>query len=255
MTPFERRKAIADYVLAHGEVRIETLTEEFGVSRMTIHRVIDELSRQGVIRKLHGSVSAQPSAVYEALFAFREAQGTEAKAALTRAALAHIEAGQSLMIDDSTTCQPLGAMLVERAPIHVVSNSLGLANTLAGVEGVSFLSTGGDYHPTYNAFIGHVCERALDALRVHSFVCSASAVQDGVALIHDAGLTRIKQAMFRAAEKRILLVHSDKFNKRALHAFAELSAFDHVITDDALDPATAEFLIASGVTLERVALT
>lgn len=255
MTPFERRKAIADFVLAHGDVRIDTLTEEFGVSRMTIHRVIDELSRQGVIRKLHGSVSAQPSAVYEALFAFREAQATEAKTALTRAALVHIEAGQSLMIDDSTTCQPLGAMLCDRTPIHVVSNSLGLANILAGTEGVSFLSTGGDYHPTYNAFIGHVCERTLDALRVHTFVCSASAVQDGVALIHDAGLTRIKQAMFRAAEKRILLVHSDKFSKRALHAFAELSAFDRVITDDALDQEAAELLIAQGVTLERVSLT
>lgn len=255
MTPFERRKAIADFVLAHGDVRIDTLTEEFGVSRMTIHRVIDELSRQGVIRKLHGSVSAQPSAVYEALFAFREAQATEAKTALTRAALVHIEAGQSLMIDDSTTCQPLGAMLCDRTPIHVVSNSLGLANILARTEGVSFLSTGGDYHPTYNAFIGHVCERTLDALRVHTFVCSASAVQDGVALIHDAGLTRIKQAMFRAAEKRILLVHSYKFTKRALHAFAELSAFDRVITDDALDQETAELLIAQGVTLERVSLT
>jgi len=252
MTPAERRKAISDFVLEQGEARIDTLVDHFGVSRMTIHRMIDELARQGVLRKLHGAVSAQPSAVYESLFTFRLGQAPDAKKRLANAAIELIEAGQSLIIDDSTTAHEIGPLLGAKTPISVVTNSLGLNTLLAPNEDISLLCTGGDFHPTYNAFIGHVCERTLDALRVNTFICSTSAVSDGIALIQDAALTRIKQAMFRAAETRILLVHSDKFEKRALHAFAALTEFDHVITDADLSDQIALPLIASGVNLMRV---
>lgn len=36
-----RREAIASFVIARGQVRIDELIEKFGVSRMTVHRHID----------------------------------------------------------------------------------------------------------------------------------------------------------------------------------------------------------------------
>ncbi|TIR98629.1 MAG: DeoR/GlpR transcriptional regulator, partial [Mesorhizobium sp.] len=93
MNADNRRQDIADYVIQHGEARIDELVTAFGVSRMTIHRHVDELARQGVLRKLHGAVSAQPSGVYESLFRFRETHAAAAKRALARAALAEIEPG------------------------------------------------------------------------------------------------------------------------------------------------------------------
>mgnify|MGYP001794844023 FL=1 len=71
MNAEERQKAIASYVLERGDARVDELVDTFGVSRMTIHRHVEELSRQGVVRKLHGSVSAQPSGVYDILLSFR----------------------------------------------------------------------------------------------------------------------------------------------------------------------------------------
>lgn len=82
MSADSRRQEIADYVIQRGEVRIDELVSAFGVSRMTIHRHAEALARQGVLRKLHGAVSAQPSGVYESLFRFRETQAAPAKRAL-----------------------------------------------------------------------------------------------------------------------------------------------------------------------------
>lgn len=253
MNTSERQKAIEAYVLQRGDARIDELVDAFGVSRMTIHRHVEELSRQGVIRKLHGSVSAQPSGVYESLFTFRTTRATEVKKALAEEALKEIEPGEVILLDDSTTVSALGPMLGQKAPLKVVTNSLGLSADLVHVDEISLLSLGGDYHPTYHAFIGHLCENALAGLKVNTLLCSTSAVEDGVALIQDPAVTRVKQAMFRVAKRRILLVDSGKFGKVALHAFAPLADFDLVITDQALDAETAAHLRSEGVTLRQVA--
>lgn len=253
MNAEQRQKAIASYVLEHGAARVDELVDTFGVSRMTIHRHVEELSRQGVVRKLRGSVSAQPSGVYESLFSFRQSRATEVKKALAAEALNEIASGEVIVLDDSTTASELGPLLAQKAPLTVVTNSLGLTSTLVSVDEISVLSLGGDYHPTYQAFIGHLCENALAGLRVNTLICSTSAVDAGVALIQDPTVARVKQAMMRAAKHKVLLVDSGKFGKIALHAFAPLAAFDLVITDDGLDAETVEILQAEGVNLRKVA--
>ncbi|MEM9425806.1 MAG: DeoR/GlpR family DNA-binding transcription regulator, partial [Pseudomonadota bacterium] len=253
MTAAERQKAIEAYVLDRGDARIDELVDTFGVSRMTIHRHIEELSRLGVIRKLHGSVSAQPSGVYESLFSFRQNRETDVKRALAAEALGEISPGEVILLDDSTTVSTLGPMLAAKTPLNVVTNSLGLATDLVAVDEITLLSLGGDYHPTYNAFIGHLCENALAGLKVNTLICSTSAVENGLALIQDPAVTRVKQAMMQAAKRTILLVDSGKYGKVALHAFAPLSEFDLVITDDGLDDATITALRAAGVNLRLVA--
>lgn len=252
MSADSRRQEIADYVIERGEARIEELVAAFGVSRMTIHRHVEELARQGVLRKLHGSVSAQPSGVYESLFRFRETRAAAAKHALARAALAEIEPGQVIMLDDSTTVNALGPLLPQVSPLTVVTNSLPLAQQLVDADELNLILLGGEYHPTYNAFIGHICESALARLRVNLLICSASAVDGTAALIQDPQVVRVKQAMAAAAARRVLLIDSSKFGKVALHMFADLTEFDVVLADDALPEETARALAAAGVNLKIV---
>ena len=252
MSADSRRQEIADYVIKRGEARIEELIAAFGVSRMTIHRHVEELARQGVLRKLHGSVSAQPSGVYESLFRFRETRAAAAKHALARAALAEIEPGQVIMLDDSTTVNALGPLLPQITPLTVVTNSLPLAQQLVDAEDLKLILLGGEYHPPYNAFIGHICESALARLRVNLLICSASAVDGTAALIQDPQVVRVKQAMAAAAARRVLLIDSSKFGKVALHMFADLTEFDVVLADDALPEETARVLAAAGVNLKIV---
>ncbi len=54
--PARRQAEIAAYVVEHGSVSANDLVEAFGVSVMTVHRDLDELERQGVVRKYRGGV-------------------------------------------------------------------------------------------------------------------------------------------------------------------------------------------------------
>lgn len=248
----DRRQDIADYVMRQGQVRIEDLVSHFGVSRMTIHRHVDQLAQQGIIRKLHGMVTVLPSGVYESTFRYRQGIGRAEKEALARAALAHVEAGQVVMLDDSSTAGSTAPLLAEVKPLTVITNSVHAGTVLMEAGDVDFICLGGQYHPTYNAYIGLLCENAIAGLRANLLICSASAVSSGTAYIQDQHVVRVKQAMMRACAKRILLLEAAKFDKIALHALADLSAFDAVLVTDGLPAAIADQLQEAGVRLQIV---
>lgn len=252
MTADARRDQIAAYVAQRGEVRVEELVLVFGVSRMTIHRHVEELARQGVLRKLHGAVSAQPSGIYESLFGFRQTHATAAKQAIARAAAAEFRPGEIVVLDDSTTVAALLPHVAKAAPLTVMTNSLAHAPVLADMDEVRLIALGGEYHPTYNAFIGHLCETALAQVRVNLAICSASAISGHAALIQDPQVTRVKQAMLAAAARKVLLVDATKFGKVALHLLADLTHFDAIYTDGTLPQDVAQRLRDAGTELVQV---
>ena len=246
---------IANFVIEKGEVRIDDLVARFGVSRMTIHRHVDRLAQQGVIRKLHGAVSAQPSGIYESLFRYRETVATSEKAALAQAALEFVSGGEVVVLDDSSTVNALAPLLSAQAPLTVVTNSVPAAACLRDCDGIDLICTGGQYHRTYNAYIGHNCLATIGRLRADLLICSASAIQGTTAFIQDQQVVSVKQAMMAASSKRILLVDHTKFGKVALHVFDELTAFDAVLVDDRLPQAEAQRLKDAGVRLHLIRTT
>jgi DeoR/GlpR family transcriptional regulator of sugar metabolism len=248
----ERREEIASYVIKFGQVRIDDLVEHFGVSRMTIHRHIDRLAHQGVLRKLHGAVSVQPSGIYESTFRYRMTVGRAEKDALARAAMDYVEAGRAVMLDDSTTANAAAPLLLEVKPLTVITNSVSTAALLTNVEDVDFICLGGQYHRTYDAYIGIVCENAISRLRANVLICSASAITGTTAFIQDQQVVRVKQAMMAASTKRILLVDHFKFDKVALHVLDELTCFDAVLVTDGLSDTHAQKLEQAGVRLRLV---
>lgn len=247
-----RREEIADYIMRAGQARIEDLVEHFGVSRMTIHRHIDALARQGVLRKLHGMVTVQPSGLYESTFRYRETVGKAEKEALARAAMAYVEAGQAVMLDDSSTACALAGLLPEAHPLTVITNSHASAAKLIGDDEVELISLGGKYHRNYNAYIGITCEKAVTSLRANVLFCSASAIDGVTAFIQDAQVTKVKQAMMASSIRKILLVDSSKFGKVALNVLGDLTAFDTVLTTDRVREEERTHLRQAGVNLEIV---
>ncbi len=72
-----RRQQIAETVMAEGSMRIEDLTERFGISLMTAHRDVDELVSRGLFRKSRGIVSAAPTSLIEASDQYRVSRQSE----------------------------------------------------------------------------------------------------------------------------------------------------------------------------------
>ncbi|MCS0606383.1 DeoR/GlpR family DNA-binding transcription regulator [Streptomyces sp. LP11] len=236
--PAARQAAMAALVLAEGSAGAAGLAERFGVSLMTVHRDLDELERQGVVRKFRGGVTAQPSSVFESNVQYRLKTMRPQKAALAARAVAEIEPGMAVLLDDSTTVLELARLLRQRetGPLTVVTNFLEAINLLAGRPGIRLLALGGDYDPLHSSFLGVSCVEAVGQLRVDVGFVSTSGVHGGHAYHQEQRIVSVKRAMLDSAARRVLLADHTKLGRVALHRVAPLSRFDLLLVDDGAGP-------------------
>lgn len=250
----DRQNALLEHVMREGTARIDELADLFGVSAMTVHRDLDHLVAQGLLRKSRGTATAVASSLFEASTPYRAAQNVDAKRALARAARELIEPGQAIMLDDSTTGLYLAEMLHECTPTTVVTNFLGVVRVLAGQPDVNLVCLGGQYYKWCDAFMGGMTIDSVHKLRADLFFMSTSAVTDDICFHQTQETVMVKRAMFESAHRRVLYVDHTKFTRRALHALGPLSDFDDVIVDDATPGEDVRRLQSAGVNVHVVGM-
>ena len=91
LTQAQRHERIAEIVLREDFVSLKDLAARLDVSLMTVHRDLDALERQGVLRKVRGGATPQPSSLFESNVRYRLTQALPEKHSLARAALALVE--------------------------------------------------------------------------------------------------------------------------------------------------------------------
>jgi DeoR/GlpR family transcriptional regulator of sugar metabolism len=249
-----RQSGIADFVFEHGSAAIKDLAELFDVSLITIHRDLDELERQGMLKKLRGYVTAEPSSLFDSNVRYRLTAAMREKEALARFALMQVEPGQSVLLDESTTALMVARLLPDKTPLTVITNFAMILNELNEVKGIDLISLGGEYLPFLAAFGGEVCQASLGVVRADVLFMSTSAVSDCVALHQDQRTMAGKRAMMAAAKRRILLVDHTKFGRVALHKLAPLGDFDLLVVDSGIDDASLKELKECSVPFEVVPL-
>jgi DeoR/GlpR family transcriptional regulator of sugar metabolism len=242
-----RRQLIAETVMAEGSMRIEDLTERFGVSLMTAHRDLDELVSRGLLRKTRGIVAAAPTSLIESSDVYRSSRQSIEKRAIAQAAANYVEPGQAVFFDDSTTVLQMVPYLSTRVPLTAITNSITMMNELKVVRDVTLLGLGGQFHNWCNAFMGPVTSAEIRRLRTDRVFVSMSAVTDDTVFHQSPEMVEIKRGMFESAAMRVLLVDHTKFERRALHAMCRLDEFDVVIVDDGISRQRVEGMKAKGI--------
>lgn len=230
-----RRQIITEYVLDHSTATAAELAELTGVSLMTVHRDLDELARLGVLRKFRGGVSALPSSVFESSLDYRMGVNRAGKEAVAAAAAELVEPGMSVMLDDSTTALTLAKLLVESAPLTVVSNARRVVEVFAKVPQTRLIGLGGEYSHTHDSFLGVPCVEAIEALSVDMVLVSTSAMDSQVTYHQEQDVVLVKRAMLAAGTRKVLLMDRTKTTRTALHRLCPVQDFDHLVVEGGVD--------------------
>jgi DeoR/GlpR family transcriptional regulator of sugar metabolism len=233
--PSSRQKWITEYILERGSLEVDELSEQFQVSRMTIHRDLDELEKQGVLRKSRGGATVHPSYLFESDIRFRLNAATAEKEAIARFASSLVEPGQVILLDDSTTTIALAQHLKHIKPLTVITNCLHIMEIMHEEHDIRLIALGGDYLPRFDAFTGIICEKAINSLRANLLFMSVSAVSRCVAYHQEQEIVKVKQAMMNSSAEKILLVDHTKFGKVALHHLSPLEKFNQVLIDSRVE--------------------
>jgi DeoR/GlpR family transcriptional regulator of sugar metabolism len=232
-----RRSEIVALVQARGGVRIDELADRFGVSAMTIHRDLDHLDAQGMLRKVRSGAEAPPSEAFERNIDFRKALHLAEKQAVARVAFewaAERVRMQAVAMDDSTTALQVLPLLSTLLPLTVVTNFLPAINELATDPRVRLNAVGGDYVADFSSFVGPQSVRALRDMHYDVVFMSVPAVSRGMCFHPSSAAADLKRAFMASAELSVLLIDHTKVARRAIHRICDLADFDVVVVDEGL---------------------
>jgi DeoR/GlpR family transcriptional regulator of sugar metabolism len=225
-----RRQKILDLLLERGSVTVDELAADFRISRMTVHRDLDQLAMDQLVRKVRGGATIESSTLMESDFRWRTKVALEEKAAIAKAALEFVEPGQSVIIDAGTTVGALAELLVERRPLTVITNNLAAIEALALVDRIRLITLGGQYSRRFHGFFGMATEEMLAGLRADVAFLGTSSVSGTLAFHQDQDIVKTKRGMIASATRSYLLIDRSKFGQTALHVLTDLSKFAAIVT-------------------------
>jgi DeoR/GlpR family transcriptional regulator of sugar metabolism len=228
-----RQRRITEHVLEAGFSTAADLAALTNVSVMTIHRDIDDLAQRGILRKVHGGVSVLPSTVFEASSEIRMQLQRPAKEALARKAVEFVEAGMSVMLDDSTTVFALAKLLNDMGPLTVITNYRQAVELFRENEDIRLIVTGGQYSRTHDSFIGLPAEGSVSSYAVDVVFQSTSTMGAEMTYHQEQDVVHMKRAMLKSGTRRVLMMDGTKVGRTSLHRYVPVSEFtDVVFTED-----------------------
>lgn len=121
---------------------VDALAAELDVSRMTVHRDLDELQKSGVLRKVRGGASAQRSATFESDLPYRMRTALAEKRAIARAAAELAGEGDVVIIDDSTSAMEVLPHLGGRVPMTIITNFMPVMEALTDNPDMTLIGLG-----------------------------------------------------------------------------------------------------------------
>ena len=245
-----RRAQILERIQRDGGASVGELARDYGVSPITVHRDLDRLAQDGLVRRVRGG--ARPAAGVpriETDWATRLRQATAAKDAIAARAAGFVADGSTIFVDSSTTCLALARHLGRRPPraLTLVTNSPAIALELHA-EPVHIVVTPGEVDQTLRMIGGRWASEFLSGLNIETAFISAA----GITLEHGLTTTRrtladTLHAARAVASRTIALVDSSKFGRSFLLSIARAEELDALVVDDALDADALEAYAAAGV--------
>ena len=248
----QRRELILSTLRASGRADAADLALELGVTNETVRKDLVALEQLGLLRRVHGGAIPVGRLTYEPPLASRTALSDE-KARIARAALRHLPASGSVLIDGGSTTAKLAEILPRDRALRVYTNTLSIATALMDAPLLTVYTLGGRVRPVTGAEVDDWAARALAEINVDvAFLGSTAVSIDRGLTTPDAAEAAVKRLMCTSARRRILLADHSKFGKVSTCKHADLADIDVLITDDGTSPQMLASLRSTGLEVEAV---
>ena len=228
---------------------VSELAERFDVSEETIRRDARHLEQSGIVKKMHGGISAASNKI-EAPYQLRLRENVAGKQSMAQAAAALVSEGMTLLLDSGSSCHWLARSLAHLQNITIVTNSIEIAHEVLGNPGQRLLLAGGPINQTHHAAFGPeasaFCRRFAPDLTIFSM--SAVDPERGF-LDFDAEEAAFKQTLLEHARRVVVLADHTKFAKPGFIQVASFSEVHDLVTDQKPPASTMQAALLSGMRL------
>jgi len=244
-----RQKRIIDVLTKHGEVMVQDLATQMGVTTMTIRRDLDALEHDGQLIRTHGGAVLSNAGIIEFAFKRKSEENAEEKQAIAKKVAALVQPGMALTLDTGTTVLEVAKAIAGIDDLTVLTSSLAIASALYARDNVELVLLGGKARKGSPDLTGWLTEENLKHFRVNMAVLGADGANEDGVFTSDESVARVSQAMIGCAEKAVLAADHTKFGKASFLKYASWNDFDYVVTGSRTLPGAEPWLSKSGVTI------
>jgi DeoR family fructose operon transcriptional repressor len=247
MKAAERHLRIRQMLDSRDFLDLETLCRELDASESSVRRDLDDLEEQGVLKRVYGgAVPVQPGAGGAFDFTVESGRFSDEKSRIARLTAGLIHDGETVILDGGSTVAAVAGELASKS-LHIVTNSLPIAETLEARRNIELTLTGGYLDPRIRVMLGPLCEQMLGLIRADVLIMGIGSVSEEGFSNNNTLVVGSEQKMIEIANRVIIVADHTKFGRSAMIPVAQLNAADTVVSDSELGQEYVELLRGKGI--------
>lgn len=231
---YSRLQNMEEYVLKKDFVSLDELCSVFERSKNTIRRDVSELVKSGAIEKVYGGVrAAKPPSNTLLSFSERTIKRSSEKQHIGALAARFVRENDVIFIDSGTTALNIIPYISHLHDVTILTNNLHAIHCCMEYPQLNTIAFGGQLNTKTASFSSNFCSLGnLQSFNINKAFMAATGVSiEKGATNSSPGELAIKKSIMEKSDTRFLVVDSTKFNHSALLTYAELSAFQYIVTD------------------------
>jgi len=244
----ERQLRIREILDSQEFVDLETLCHQLDSSESTVRRDLDQLAEQHILKRVHGGALAIQAKDPLLDFAYQSKRREDEKRRIGALCASLIEDEQIVILDGGSTVARVAEELGSRS-LHVITNSLAIAETLKDSRQIELMLTGGYLYPRLEVMLGPLCEHTLSGVSADVLIMGTGGVTESGFSNNNTLLVGSELKMIEVARRVIIVADSSKFGRPAMVHLAPLDVADVVISDADLAPQYQQMIRDHGVDL------
>ncbi len=246
-----RQNLILERLNRNGVVLVEALSEELGVSAITIRRDLKQMHGKALLERIHGGALPLKNQQKELLFEDRSHMQVKEKTAIAQEIASKIKDHSIIFVNSgSTTLEVIRALACRE--VQVITNNIDALKIFTEANKplpLELILIGGQYRKQSHSIIGDM------TLSFISDIYSSYTVL-GVNGIHpDYGVTSsflphvsLNRLMIKNCKGNVIIAaDSSKINAISDFVTAPLAEIDELVTDAAADPGKVALLRQDGL--------
>jgi len=232
---------VLEIVSQKGFISLADLAREMQVSESTIRRDLDELDRDGTVRRTHGGAVFVGDETGRPALADGTTQQRQEKRLIAKAALARLHGGDTVLLDGGTTTLEVARLLMGRS-LQIVTNSLPIANLLTASSRTDVILLGGYLYPRTGVVLGPLTVGMLADIHVNQALMSCGGITERGLFNKNLLLVETQRQMMRCADEVVVLADHTKVGRPALSFLCDFSEVDTLIVDRGITPSQRALL-------------
>lgn len=232
----ERQEQILDIIRQHTRITLTEISENFGVSEITIRRDVKMLEDLGIVRRAHGGVVYHIEPDNEAPVVKRQLINSFAKQQIAKQAATLVSDGDSIFLGSGSTASYVAQYLKGHDRLTVTTNAVTVIQELATTKTINLIVLGGLLRASEMSMIGHITEQALREVRVDKVIVGMRGIDITAGLTSDyLPEVMTDRAIMNMSGKVVILADSTKLGHIASGYVAPIERMTTLITDSKAD--------------------